>query len=149
MESFLKIISRQLTVVQGVWHDLEGRGYMTLRPRILTERLARVFRALYPLPGMAHGSKLLHQHRANVRATVSLPQIQYSLKNIKPLLMVILRLQKQSVFKQKTLCFSNPGFDKKIQVLGAVQVLESQVFPPSPQLGTHIRRCSKTILPMP
>ena len=108
---------------------------MTLRPRILTERLARVFRALYPLPGMAHGSKLLHQHRANVRATVSLPQIQYSLKNIKPLLMVILRLQKQSVFKQKTLCFSNPGFDKKIQVLGAVQVLESQVFPPSPQLA--------------
>ena len=61
--------------------------------------------------------------------------------------MVILRLQKQSVFKQKTLCFSNPGFDKKIQVLGAVQVLESQVFPPSPQLGTNIRRCSKTILP--
>ena len=104
---------------------------MTLRPRILTERLARVFRALYPLPGMAHGSKLLHQHRANVRATVSLPQIQYSLKNIKPLLMVILRLQKQSVFKQKTLCFSNPGFDKKIQVLGAVQVLESQVCPPA------------------
>ena len=49
--------------------------------------------------------------------------------------MVILRLQKQSVFKQKTLCFSNPGFDKKIQVLGAVQVLESQVFPPSPQLA--------------
>ena len=86
---------------------------MTLRPRILTERVARVFRALYPLPGMAYGSKLLHQHRANVRATVSLPQIQYSLKNIKPLLMVILRLQKQSVFKQKTLCFSNPGFDKK------------------------------------
>ena len=85
---------------------------MTLRPRILTERLARVFRSLYPLPGMAHGSKLLHQH-TNVRATVSLPQIQYSLKNIKPLLMVILRLQKQSVFKQKTLCFSNPGFDKK------------------------------------
>ena len=115
---------------------------MTLRPRILTERLARVFRALYPLEGWLMGSKLLHQHRANVRATVSL-------KNIKPLLMVILRLQKQSVFKQKTLCFSNPGFDKKIQVLGAVQVLESQVFPPSPQLGTNIRRCSKTILPMP
>ena len=82
---------------------------MTLRPRILTERLARVFRSLYPLPGMAHGSKLLHQH-TNVRATVSLPQIQYSLKNIKPLLMVILRLQKQSVFKQKTLCFLNSGF---------------------------------------
>ena len=82
---------------------------MTLRPRILPERLARVFRALYPLPGMAHGSKLLHQHRANVRATVSLPQIQYSLKNIKPLLMVILRLQKQSVFKQKTLVFQILG----------------------------------------
>ena len=46
---------------------------MTLRPRILTERLARVFRALYPLEGWLMGSKLLHQHRANVRATVSLP----------------------------------------------------------------------------